>query len=43
MLVPGVVVGVFSHCRNVVDGVEATRGVTSATRELISEDKGVEF
>jgi len=37
LLVPGVAVGVIIDCRWVADGV------ISATRELFSEDKGVEF
>jgi hypothetical protein len=43
LLVPGVGVGVIIHSRCVADGVEDTRYVISATRELFSEDKGVEF
>jgi len=37
LLVPGVAVGVIIHRHCVVDGV------ISATRELFSEDKGVEY
>jgi len=37
LLVPGVAVGVIIHRRCVADGV------ISATRELFSEDEGVEF
>jgi hypothetical protein len=43
LLVPGVAVGVIIDRRCVLDGVEATRSVISATRELFSEDEGVEF
>jgi hypothetical protein len=43
LLVPGVAVGVIIDSRCVADGVEVTRCVISATRELFSEDEGVEF
>jgi len=43
LLVPGLAVGVIIDSRCVADGVEVTRCVISATRELFSEDKGVEF
>jgi len=43
LLVPGVAVGVIIDRRCVADGVEVTRWVISATRELFSEDEGVEF
>jgi len=43
LLVPGVAVGVIVHRRCVADGVEVTCSVISATRELFSEDEGVEF
>jgi len=43
LLVPGVAVAVIIDRRCVVDGVEVTRSVISATRELFSEDEGVEF
>jgi hypothetical protein len=43
LLVPGVAVGVIIDCRCVADGVEVTRSVIYATRELFSEDEGVEF
>jgi len=43
LLIPGVAVGVIINRRCVVDGVEATRWVISATRELFSEDEGLEF
>jgi len=43
LLVPGVAVGVFIDSRCVADGVEVTRCVISATRELFSEDEEVEF
>jgi len=43
LLVPGVAVGVIIDRRCVADGVEVTRSVISATRELFSEDEGVEF
>jgi hypothetical protein len=42
-LVPGVVVGVIIDRPCVADGVEVTRCVISATRQLFSEDEGVEF
>ena len=43
LLVPGVAVGVIIDCRCVADGVEVTRLVISATRELFSKDEGMEF
>jgi len=43
LLVPGVAVGVIIDSRCVVDGVEVMRCVIPATRELFSEDEGVEF
>jgi hypothetical protein len=43
LLVPGVAVGVIIVSRCVADGVEVTLCVISATRELFSEDEGVEF
>jgi hypothetical protein len=43
LLIPGVAVGVIIDSRCVADGVEVTRCVISATRELFSEDVGVEF
>jgi len=43
LLVPSVAVGVFIDCRCVADGVEVTRWLISATRELFSEDERVEF
>jgi hypothetical protein len=43
LLVPGVAVGVIIDHRCVADGVEVTHCVISATRELFSEDEGVEF
>jgi hypothetical protein len=43
LLVPGVAVGVIIDSRCVADGVEVTRCVISSTRELFSEDQGVEF
>ena len=43
LLVPGVAVGVMIDRRCVADGVEVTRCVISATRELFREDAGVEF
>jgi len=43
LLVPGVAVGVIIDSRCVADGVEATRCVISATREVFSEDEGLEF
>jgi len=43
LLVPGVEVGVIIDSRCVADGVEVTRCVITATRELFSEDEGVEF
>ena len=43
LLVPGVAVRVIIDRRCVADGVEVTRWVISATRELFSEDVGVEF
>jgi len=42
-LVPGVAVGVFIDRGCVADGVEVTRRVISAMRELFSEDEEVEF
>jgi len=43
LLVPGVAVGLFmDHC-GVVDVVDLMGWVISATRELFSEDEGVEF
>jgi len=41
--VPGMAVGVFIDRYCGVDGVDVTRCVISATRELFSEDEGVEF
>jgi hypothetical protein len=43
MLVPGGAVGEIIDSCCVADGVEITRCVISATRELFSEDEGVEF
>jgi hypothetical protein len=43
LVVPGVAVAVIIDSRCVADGVEVTRCVISATRELFSEDEGVEF
>ena len=43
LLVPGVAVGVIIDHRGVVDGVEVKLRMISATRELFSEDEGVEF
>jgi hypothetical protein len=43
LLVPGVAVGVIIDSRCVAEGVEVTRCVISAMRELFSEDEGVEF
>jgi hypothetical protein len=43
LLVPGVAVGVIIDSCCVADGVEVTRCVISATRELFSKDEGVEF
>jgi uncharacterized protein (DUF2236 family) len=43
LIVPGVVVGVLIDRCCVADGVEVTHSVVSATRELFSEDEGVEF
>ena len=43
LVVPGVAVGVIIDRRCVVDGVEVTRSVISATRELFSEDEEVDF
>jgi hypothetical protein len=43
LLVPGVAVGVIIDRGCVADGVEVTRCMISATRELFSEDEGVEF
>jgi hypothetical protein len=43
LLVPGVAVGVIIDSRCVADGVEVMRCVISATRELFSDDEGVEF
>jgi len=41
--VPAMVVGVIIDRHCVADGVEVTHWVISATRELFSEDEGVEF
>jgi hypothetical protein len=41
LLVLGAAVGVIIDRRCEVDGVEVTRGVISATRELFSQDEGV--
>jgi hypothetical protein len=43
LLGPEVAVGVNIDRRCVVDGVEVTHCVISATRELFSKDKGVQF
>jgi len=43
LLVTGVAVGVFIDCCCVADGVEVMRSLISATRELFSEDEGMEF
>jgi hypothetical protein len=43
LLVPGVAVGVIIDRRCVADGVEVTRCVISAMRELFRDDEGVEF
>jgi hypothetical protein len=43
LLVPGVAVGVFVDRCCAADGVEATRRLISAMRELFREDEGVEF
>jgi len=43
LLVPGVAVGVFIDRRCVVGGVEVTRWLISATRDLFSKDEGVQF
>ena len=43
LLVPGMAVGVFIDRRCVADGVEVTCCLISATREMFSEDEGVEF
>jgi len=43
LLVPGVAVGVYIDRHCVVDWVEVTGWLISATRELFSEDEGVEF
>jgi hypothetical protein len=43
LLVPGMAVGVIFDRRCVADGLEVTRCVISATRELFSKDEGVEF
>ena len=43
LLLPGMVVGVMIDRRCVADGVEVTRCVISATRELFGKDEGVEF
>jgi hypothetical protein len=43
LLVPGVAVGVIIHHSCLGDGVDVTRCVISATRELFSEDEGVLF
>jgi hypothetical protein len=42
LLVSGVGVVVFIHHRCISDGVEVTRSVISATREMFSIAKGVE-
>jgi len=43
LFVPGVAVGVIIDSCCVADWVEVTHCVISATRELFSEDEGVEF
>jgi hypothetical protein len=43
LLLPGVVVGVIIDRRCVADRVEVAHCVISATRELFSEDEGVEL
>jgi len=43
LFVPGVAVGLIIDYRCVVDGVEVTRWVISATRKLFNQDEGVEF
>jgi hypothetical protein len=43
LLVPGVAVGLIIDSRCVADGVEVTRCMISATRELFSKDEEVEF
>jgi len=43
LLVPSVAVGVIIDSCCVADGVEVTHCVLSATRELFSEEEGVEF
>jgi hypothetical protein len=43
LLVPGMAVEVIIDCQCGADGVEVTRSVISATRELFSEDEVVEF
>jgi hypothetical protein len=43
LLAPGMAVGVIIDRRCVADGVEVTCSVISATRELFSQDQGVEF
>ena len=43
LLVPGVAVGVIIDSCCVTHGVEVMRCVTSATRDLFSEDEGVQF
>jgi len=43
LLLPGVAVGVFIDCHCEPDGVEVTHWLISPTRELFSEDDGVEF
>jgi hypothetical protein len=43
LLVPGVAVGVITDSCCVADGMDVTRCVISATRELFSKDEGVEF
>jgi hypothetical protein len=43
LIVTGVAVGVIVDSCSVPDGVEVMGCVISATRELFSEDEGVEF
>jgi hypothetical protein len=43
LLVHGVAVGVIIDSRCLAEGVEVMEFVISATRELFSEDEGVEF